>query len=125
MEKRASRGSRRTSRLGEPAPVAARTRSFACPDDLWGEVEAFARERGLGAPSVAARVLLRSGLGVERRTAELGAARDWQIEHAWAELKAVDAGREDTVGWSGIDELVEQARRRVRGGEAGPKGRRR
>lgn len=117
MDKDAARRPRRTRRIAEARPVAVRTRSFACPDDLWGEVETFAKERGLGAPSVAARVLLRSGLGVERRTAELQAARDWQIEQAWAELTAIDDGRQGTVGWSEIEGLIEQARRRIRRGE--------
>lgn len=124
MARVAARRSRQTRRVAESGPVAVRTRSFACPDDLWSEVAAFAKERGLGAPSVAARVLLRSGLGVERRSAELRAARDWQIEQAWAELKAIDAGRQDTVGWSEIEDLVEQARRRVRRREGRAKGRR-
>ena len=115
----------RTRRIAEDAPAAVRTRSFACPDDLWSEVEAFARERALGAPSVAARLLLRSGLGVERRTAELHAARDWQIEQAWAALKAIEGGRRDTVGWSEIEGLIERARDRVRRGEGRAPDRRR
>src|SRR5712691_5205515 len=71
---------RATGRSSKPASAAAstRTRSFPCPDDLWNEVEHFATERELGSPAAAARLLLRSGLGVERRVRELKAARDWQ-----------------------------------------------
>src|SRR5712692_7786373 len=76
-------GSKRvTERSGKPAAASTRTRSFPCPDDLWNEVERFATERELGSPAAAARLLLRSGLGVERRMRELQAARDWQIEQA-------------------------------------------
>ena len=69
-----------------------RTRSFPCPDPLWREVERFARARGLGAPAAAARHLLRSGLSLERRTVELDAARDWQIEQAWADVQSIASG---------------------------------
>ena len=91
-----------------------RTRSFPCPDDLWNEVESFARERDLGAPAVAARVLLRSGLAVERRVRELAAARDWQIERAWAELKRIAAGDRDFGSWDEIEQAAARARLRIR-----------
>ncbi len=89
-----------------------RTRSFPCPDDLWNEVESFARERDLGAPAVAARVLLRSGLAVERRLRELSAARDWQIEQAWADLKKIAAGDRDFGSWDEIEKAADRARRK-------------
>ena len=72
----------RVGRRAGKAASTARTRSFPCPDDLWDEVESFATEHELGSPAAAARLLLRSGLSVERRVRELKAARDWQIEQA-------------------------------------------
>ena len=91
-----------------------RTRSFPCPDDLWNEVELFARERDLGAPAAAARVLLRSGLAVERRVRELATARDWQIERAWTELKKIAAGDREFGSWGEIEKAAERARQRIR-----------
>ncbi len=101
----------------EEKPVV-RTRSFPCPDDLWGEVARFATERGLGNPSAAARLLLRSGLTVERRVRELEAARDWQIEQAWTDLQAIANGDRTFGTWDQIDEAVERARLRAREREA-------
>jgi len=91
-----------------------RTRSFPCPDDLWNEVESFARERDLGAPAAAARVLLRSGLAVERRVRELATARDWQIERAWTELKKIAAGDREFGSWAEIEKAAERARQTIR-----------
>ena len=91
-----------------------RTRSFQCPDDLWSEVEKLARERDLGAPAAAARLLLRSGLAIERQTQELDAARAWQIEQAWAEVQAIAAGDRTFGSWQEIDQAAERARLRLR-----------
>lgn len=115
---------RRTGQIRGPAratgarrsPV--RTRSFACPDELWHEVETFAKERGLGTPSVAARVLLRTGLDVERRVRELRAARDWQIEQAWADVQAIAAGDRAFGSWHEIERAAQRARLRIREREA-------
>ncbi len=95
-----------------------RTRSFPCPDDLWREVERFARERDLGTPAAAARTLLRSGLRVERRVRELEAARDWQIEQAWADVQAIAAGDRTFGSWDEIEQAAERARLRIREREA-------
>src|SRR5262249_42608126 len=84
---------------------------FPCPDDLWSEVESFARERHLGAPAAAARVVPRSGLAVERKVRELAAARDWQIERAWTELKKIAAGDREFGSWGEIEKADERARR--------------
>lgn len=108
MPKRATAPKRR--RTSEPA----RTRSFQCPDELWSDVEALARERGLGAPAVAARLLLRSGLAVEHRARELDAARDWQIEQAWAEVQAIASGDPKFGSWTEIERAAKRARRRIR-----------
>ncbi|MBI2983394.1 MAG: hypothetical protein HYY42_04345 [Chloroflexi bacterium] len=109
----ASASRRRASDAG-----ATRTRSFPCPDDLWGEIESFAGERGLGSPAAAARLLLRSGLSLERRVRELQAARDWQIEQAWADLQAIAAGDRTFGSWDEIEQAAERARLRVREREA-------
>jgi len=91
-----------------------RTRSFRCPDDLWTEVAAFAQERGLGAPAAAARLLLRSGLRVERRLREVEAAGNWQIAQAWSEVQAIAAGDRAFGNWTDIDRAVKRARARIR-----------
>ena len=95
-----------------------RTRSFPCPDDLWREVETFARERGVGTPAAAARLLLRSGLAVERRVRQIAAARDWQIEQAWADLQAIAAGDRTFGSWDEIEQAAGRARLRIREREA-------
>lgn len=95
-----------------------RTRSFPCPDELWSEIERFAQERSLGTPAAAARLLLRSGLKVERRVRELEAARDWQIEQAWADIQAIAAGDRTFGSWDEIDQAAERARLRIREREA-------
>ena len=95
-----------------------RTRSFPCPDDLWNEVETFAGEHSLGSPAAAARLLLRSGLSVERRVRELQAARDWQIEQAWADIQAIAAGDRTFGSWDEIEQAAERARLRAREREA-------
>ncbi len=117
------RGSRRatgraTGRSSKPATATTRTRSFPCPDDLWNAVERFATERELGSPAAAARLLLRSGLGVERRMRELQAARDWQIEQAWSDLQSVAAGDRTFGSWDEIEQTAERARLRIREREA-------
>lgn len=111
---RAATGSRKAA---APEPTA-RTRSFPCPDDLWQEVEGFAADRGLGSSAAAARLLLRSGLRVERRVRELEAARDWQIEQAWSELQAIAGGDRRFGGWSEIERAAARARLRIREREA-------
>lgn len=95
-----------------------RTRSFPCPDDLWSEIERFARERDLGTPAAAARLLLRSGLEVEQRTRALQAARDWQIEQSWAEVEAIEAGDRAAGSWDEITQAADRARLRIRAREA-------
>lgn len=94
------------------------TRSFPCPDELWSDVEHFATERELGSPAAAARLLLRSGLSVERRVRELQAARDWQIEQAWSDLQAIAAGDRTFGSWDEIEQAAERARLRIREREA-------
>lgn len=93
---------------------ASRTRSFPCPDDLWTEVERFAGQRELGSPAAAARLLLRSGLSIEHRVRELQAARDWQIEEAWADVQAIAAGDGTFGSWAEIEQAAERARSRIR-----------
>jgi len=102
------------SRKAAVADPATRTRSFPCPDDLWTEVESFAAERGLGSPAAAARLLLRSALGIERRVRELQAARDWQIEQAWSDVQAIAAGDRTFGSWDEIEQAAERARLRIR-----------
>lgn len=111
---------RASARAAKSASAAAttRTRSFPCPDDLWNEVEHFASERDLGSPAAAARLLLRSGLSVERRVREIRAARDWQIEQAWSDLQAVAAGDRTFGSWDEIEQAAERARLRIREREA-------
>ena len=94
--------------------TSARTRSFQCPDHLWAEVEKVARERSLGAPAAAARMLLRSGLAIERAVEELDAARAWQIEQAWADAQAIAAGDRKFSSWEAIDLAADRARLRLR-----------
>ena len=103
------------------AKTSAHTRSFPCPDDLWGEVESFATERELGSPAAAARLLLRSGLSVERRVRELNAARDWQIEQAWSDLQSIAGGDRSFGSWDEIEQAAERARLRIREREAAAK----
>jgi len=116
---------RKTTRTSTPSRTvpaakgsASRTRSFPCPDDLWTEIEHFSKERELGSPAAAARLLLRSGLGVERRVREIQAARDWQIEEAWAEVQAIAAGDRTFGSWDQIEQAAERARLRIREREA-------
>jgi hypothetical protein len=108
MAKRAGKGRRGVTH----------TRSFPCPDDLWNDVEHFATERELGSPAAAARLLLRSGLSVERRVRELQAARDWQIEQAWSDLQSVAGGDRTFGSWDEIEQAAERARLRIREREA-------
>lgn len=109
------RASTRTQAAQSRAAVApSRTRSFPCPDDLWGQVESFANERQLGSPAAAARLLIRTGLSVEQRVRELAAARDWQITEAWAEVEAIAAGDRSVGSWDEIEQAAERARSRVR-----------
>jgi hypothetical protein len=98
--------------VSSKSPV--RTRSFPCPDDLWSEVERFAARNDLGSPAAAARHLLRSALRAERQTRQLDAARAWQIEQAWAEVKAIAAGDTATGSWEEIEQAAERARKRIR-----------
>jgi len=114
----ATRAITRSRKAPAPQGSASHTRSFPCPDDLWNEVEHFAGERELGSPAAAARLLLRSGLSVERRVRELQAARDWQIEEAWADVQAIAAGDRTFGSWDEIEQAAEQARLRIREREA-------
>ena len=121
MGKGAGKGRLGLTRVGGRAGKAAsttHTRSFPCPDDLWDEVESFATERELGSPAAAARLLLRSGLSVERRVRELRAARDWQIEQAWSDLQAIAGGDRAFGSWDEIEQAAERARLRIREREA-------
>lgn len=81
-------------------------------------MERFAEARDLGSPAAAARLLIRSGLRVERRTRELQAARDWQIEQAWTDVRAIAAGDHTFVGWDEVERATKRARSRIREGEA-------
>jgi hypothetical protein len=121
MAKGAGKGRAGLARAGGragKAATSAHTRSFPCPDDLWDEVESFATEHELGSPAAAARLLLRSGLSVERRVKELQAARDWQIEQAWSDLQAVVGGDRTFGSWDEIEQAAERARLRIREREA-------
>ncbi len=111
----AGRASARTQAAPSRAAAApSRTRSFPCPDELWGQVESFASERQLGSPAAAARLLIRTGLTVEQRVRELAAARDWQITQAWAEVEAIAAGDGSVGSWDEIEQAAERARSRAR-----------
>ena len=118
MGKSVAKGPRTATTRPRKAPAAqgsaSRTRSFPCPDDLWNEVERFAGQRELGSPAAAARLLLRSGLAVEHRLRELQAARDWQIEEAWADVQAIAAGDRTFGRWAEIEQAAERARLRIR-----------
>lgn len=118
-EERKAKPPRKPARAKKPAARrATRTRSFPCPDDLWNEVERFAKERDLGSPAAAARSLIRSGLQVEHRARELRAARDWQIEQAWSDVQAIADGDRTFGSWEEIEQAAERARRRIREREA-------
>ena len=58
------------------------------------------------------RLLPRSGLSVERRVRALQAARDWQIEQAWADVQAIAAGDRTFGSWDEIEHAAERARSR-------------
>ena len=105
---------RKQAAPSQAAAAPSRTRSFPCPDELWGQVESFASERQLGSPAAAARLLIRTGLTVEQRVRELAAARDWQITQAWAEVEAVAAGDRSVGSWEEIEQAAKRARSRVR-----------
>lgn len=98
--------------------AAVRTRSFACPDEDWQAVEDFARRRGLGSTSDAARVLLRAGLQTEHLVEEFAAAQQWQIAQAWADAQAIADGDRKVGSWDRIREAGERARTRIREREA-------
>lgn len=91
-----------------------RTRSFPCPDDLWQEVEAFARRRNLGSAADAARALLRSGLETAERLEHLRRAQEWQLAQAVAEVRAIEAGKGEWATWSEVEREIDQARARMR-----------
>lgn len=116
--RKTTRASTRSRTVPAAKGSGSRTRSFPCPDDLWTEIEHFSKERGLGSPAAAARLLLRTGLGVERRMREIQAARDWQIEEAWTEVQAIAAGDRTFGSWDEIEQAAEQARLRIREREA-------
>lgn len=108
-----TRAAGRRRKAGSTA-ASTHTRSFPCPDELWNDVEHFAAERELGSPAAAARLLLRSGLSVERRVRELQAARDSQIEQAWSDLQAIAGGDRAFGSWDEIEQAAERARLRIR-----------
>lgn len=108
------RGPKRPTGKAAGTTASTHTRSFPCPDELWDKVEHFAAERKLGSPAAAARMLLRSGLKVERRVRELDAARDWQIEQAWSDLQAIAGGDRTFGSWDEIEQAAECARLRIR-----------
>lgn len=120
MGKGQAKGRKTTRTSTRPRTVPAvkgpssRTRSFPCPDDLWAEIEHFSKERELGSPAAAARLLLRTGLSVERRMREIQAARDWQIEAAWTDVQAIAAGDRIVGSWIEIEQAAERARLRIR-----------
>lgn len=114
MRRKRTRAAARSPKTAAAVGATTRTRSFPCPDDLWSEVERFAAERDLGSPAAAARLLLRSGLSVERRVRELQAARDWQIEQAWSDVQAIAAGDRTFGSWDEIEQAAERARLRIR-----------
>lgn len=124
MGKGVDSGRRKPTRAARSRKAAAgassttHTRSFPCPDDLWNEVDRFAAEHDLGSPAAAARLLLRSGLSVERRVRELQAARDWQIEQAWSDVQGIAAGDRTFGSWDEIEQAAEKARLRIREREA-------
>ena len=89
------------------------TRSFACPEDLWSEVSAFAARHGV-LRSDALRMLLTDGLHAASRRAELDEAREWQVAQAWAEARHIAAGDRSGVRWKVIEERFDQARERIR-----------
>ena len=107
------------TRVSRPSASRARTRSFACPDDLWTEVEDFAARRDLGSVSDAARRLLRSGLHTERVVEEIAATREWQIAEAWSDARAIANGDRAVGSWDAIAHAAEQARSRMRERAAG------
>ena len=90
-----------------------RTRSFACPDELWAEVQAFTDQRGLGSTSDGLRSLIRDGLRLSQRFRELEEARDWQIEQAWAEAQAIANGDRSVGRWEDIERAFDRARAEV------------
>lgn len=91
-----------------------RTRSFACPDELWTDVEDLAARRGLGSTSDAVRLLLHSGLHTESVIDQMAAAREWQIAEAWADAQAIANGDTRVGSWETIARAAERARRRIR-----------
>ncbi|MGH2500772.1 MAG: hypothetical protein ACRDF0_11890 [Candidatus Limnocylindria bacterium] len=103
-----------TKRRPSAKRAALRTRSFACADEDWEAVEDFARRRGLGSTSEAARLLLRSGLRTQRLVEEFAAAQEWQIAQAWADAQAVANGDRTVGSWDRIREAGERARARIR-----------
>ncbi len=50
---------------------------------------------------------------MQRRLEELEAAREWQIEQAWAEARAIAAGDRTSVSWDEIEKAAESARKRI------------
>lgn len=114
----ASQGTRvqrmRKVRPTRPVSAQSRTRSFACPDDVWEEVEDLAARRGLGSTSDAVRLLLASGLHTESVIDEIAATREWQIAEAWADAQAIANGDTRVGSWETIARAAERARLRIR-----------
>lgn len=106
--------SRTTKRRPGPRRAAVRPRSISASDEDWRAVEDFARRRGLGSTSDAARVLLRTGLQTQSLVDEFAAAQQWQIAQAWTDAQRIAEGDRQVGSWDRIREAGEQARARIR-----------
>lgn len=94
--------------------AAVRPRSISASDEDWRAVEEFARRRGLGSTSDAARVLLRTGLQTQSLVDEFAAAQQWQIAQAWVDAQRIADGDRAVGSWDRIREAGERARARIR-----------
>ncbi|MGH2378948.1 MAG: type II toxin-antitoxin system RelE/ParE family toxin [Candidatus Limnocylindria bacterium] len=59
---------------------------------------------------------------VEGRVRELEAARDWQVEQAWADVQAIADGDRAFSSWDEIEQAAQRARLRIREREAAQTG---
>lgn len=87
-----TRGARPKKRRSPP-------RSLTFPPELWREVERFARERSLP-PAAAVRTLVSEQLRAVRELEQVRRARQWQLEQAMQEVRAIEAGDRRSVPWS-------------------------
>lgn len=92
-------------------------RSFTFPAELWQDVQTFARERSLP-PAAAVRSLVSEQLRAVRDIEQLRRARQWQLEEAMREVRALEAGDRRAVPWS---RLVRSYRTAVARAAAGAK----